>query len=491
MEGGRWYLALAAAQSLAWRRGAAGPDCCAGGGPLLTKFAQVDHVPTPADEGLLSMPYGQRAVEIFNPGCDAVNLADYEIVVVDPFAVESGKDALTHVSLNPRDHAGGRGHGMAWNVPTYLEAGETFVLCTYPILDEAIVSLMETAPVAESSSLPADFARSAFVNCTVASTELTRSTGAGESSILLVRTADDSIVDALTGIPRVDRAATQQECSVVALRMEQYRHGNPAYNPVEWSWLWGKECEGHAETVSGPDFQDMERLPGGLCGQGADDPTFVTPDDLMCWDWRFYDCAKAHIECVDQHGIGCSYSDEEQTDLLVSCPWTCGLCVMFGAESVPDAVDVAAAEAQNVGVIAPDGACCNRTREDTVSATGSKFTTAPVPPLPGDFPCCPRAYPTITMFAQLGVEPYPQRALEVFNPSCAKVTLTEYELVFVGTDGPGGTNGTMTVVPLNDVRPFRGSTLTKGGSLVMCSDFSHNMVTGEDVWLLENPFGDT
>jgi len=49
----------------------------------------------------------------------------------------------------------------------------------------------------------------------------------------------------------------------------------------------------------------------------------------------------------------------------------------------------------------------------------------------------------------------------------------------------------MTVVPLNDARPFRGTTLTKGGSLVMCSDFSHNAVTGEDIWQLENPFGDT
>ena len=169
-----------------------------------------------------------------------------------------------------------------------------------------------------------------------------------------MRTADDSIVDALTGIPRVDRAASQQECSVAALRMEQFRHGNPSYNPAEWTWVWGKECEGHLQSLYYNPIRaaDMAMIPGGLCGL-PDDPSFYTSDNLMCWDWRFYDCVKSDIPCVDPvEGIGCSYSEIEKQALLLDCPWTCGLCGTFGEEYVP-----AGEFTSNAGVyINPSGA---------------------------------------------------------------------------------------------------------------------------------------
>ena len=49
---------------------------CVAAEPLITKFAQVDHVPEPQNEAVASMPFGQRAVEIFNPSCDPIDLAD-------------------------------------------------------------------------------------------------------------------------------------------------------------------------------------------------------------------------------------------------------------------------------------------------------------------------------------------------------------------------------------------------------------------------------
>ena len=60
------------------------------------------------------------------------------------------------------------------------------------------------------------------------------------------------------------------------------------------------------------------------------------------------------------------------------------------------AVDVATVEAQDPGAIAPDGVCANRTSDGAVSATGSKFTNGPEAPA-DDIPCCPHAFPTITM----------------------------------------------------------------------------------------------
>ena len=104
-------LAVAASQLLACCRPAAATECCHGAEPLITKFAQVDHAPRPEDEALASMPFGQRALEIFNPSCEAIDLAEYEIVVTNPLASAEGKDPITRVSLNPGAHAGGRGHG--------------------------------------------------------------------------------------------------------------------------------------------------------------------------------------------------------------------------------------------------------------------------------------------------------------------------------------------------------------------------------------------
>ena len=482
--GNRARLVCLALVVLAWCRPAAAPECCVAAEPLITKFAQVDHVPEPQNEAVASMPFGQRAVEIFNPSCDPIDLADFEIVVTNPLAAADGKDPLARVSLDPGAHAGGRGHGSAWTVPRSLQSGETFVLCTYPTFEDGAVSLLQSAPVQDSSSLPATLARSAFINCTVASTELTRSTGAGEGSILLVRTADDSIVDAIAQIPRVDRAVSQQECSVVAKRLEQFRHGNAWYDESEWMWIWGTHCEDHLEVTI--DSADMDMYGDDMCGL-ADDAKFIDRSYLHCSDWRFYDCSLSHLTCMPGETVGCSYSQTEEMRLLLACPHSCGLCDTFGWEAVPDVEAVTAAEQDNPGFIAPHGACANRTSTARVVAAGSQYTLPP--PAVEEMSCCPRALPTITMFAQLGVEPYAQRAIEIFNPGCEKAYLEDYELVFVGADSSGHNNGSLTVVPLNDVRPFKNTMLTKGDTLVLCSDFSHNMMS-DDVFQFDDGEGD-
>jgi serine/threonine protein kinase len=456
---------------------ASATQCCHDAEPVITKFAQVDHDPNTLDEAVLSMPFGQRALEIFNPSCEDIDLADFEVAIVNPRASEDGAEPITRVSLNPGAHAtGGRGHGSAWNVPSLLPAGKTFVLCTYPIVGTDVLAgyALQTA-LQDSSSLPGTFALSASINCTVASPELTsQAKGSGEGSILLVRTEDDSIVDAIAGIPRVDRSATQQECSVLAKRLEQFRHGNAHYNRAEWIWIWGTNCEGHAEvTISS---EPMDRYGADMCGL-ADDGKFIDHSYLHCADWRFYDCSLSHRTCGPGMSVGCSYSPEEEERLLLACPHSCGLCGNFGWEEVPEQALVAAAEADNPGFIAPNGACANRSSTARVAAAGSAYATGP--PAVQEMACCPGALPTITMFAQLGVEPYPQRVIEVFNPSCAKAFLEDYELAFIGEDRSGRYNETIAVIPLNDVRLFKDTFLTEGDTLVLCSDFSHNMMSDE------------
>ena len=486
-----WVGVLGLLHLAALRGGVEAGHCCPGADLFITKFAQLDHAPDTPDLQLLGMRPGHRALEIFNPSCEAIELAQYEIALVNPTAdVDVGERKITRVNLDPGTHTGGRGKGAVWNVPATIPSGGTFVLCTYPTPPEDSMAAMMRASrsaLAGSSLLPGDLALSAFANCTAGALELTfaapRESVEG-GSILLVKVEmtnhrpEEVIVDAIAELPHVDEAGELQECSVAALRLEQVRHGNGEYTPAEWVWVYGSACPSASASLTVANADN-------LC-DGEDDKLYIGPlahpDYFGCEDWRFYDCTLVRKPCTDGENLGCSYTLAEQMTLMASCPHSCGLCVSFGEAELPrrDVVD-AAVEADPELLYPPeepDGVCTNRGPDTPVGLMDSDYLN----PAPVEEPvsCCDGAFPTISMFAQLGVEPYPQRAIEIFNPSCEPARFEEFELVFVGQ------NRTQTVVPLNDIRLFKSDELASGDTLVLCSDFAHNM-DSHDVFSFENP----
>ena len=81
-----WVGALGLLNLAALLGGVEAGACCPGADLLITKFAQLDHAPDAPDLRLLGTRPGHRALEIFNPSCEAIELAQYEIALVNPTA---------------------------------------------------------------------------------------------------------------------------------------------------------------------------------------------------------------------------------------------------------------------------------------------------------------------------------------------------------------------------------------------------------------------
>jgi serine/threonine protein kinase len=448
----RWLLLMVLLWSCAKPPSWVAAPCCPGASLMITKFGQVD---APPDDATI-VP-GQRAIELFNPSCTPVALDEYELVMLD-------KQLRMQVSLSlgMRTETSGRGHSspqlVRW-LPASIPPGGTVTVCNSPATAQMTAADLLSAPLESLTMLPRQLVTSMYTNCSGRHSDLGQT---GENgAIALVRGQVSpmpfrEVVDTVEDLPGVEDFWSTQKCSLAAVRLGPYQLGNPVFNSTEWARLYGKKCPHPTSLTTSTVLAYANISSRASCVTGDNllwkDPLHTA---YTCADWRFYDCLRARIDYA--------YTPEATQQLFSNCPHACEFCAGFGKHIRPSRAELS----YNFAPV--DRFCANGTGATIDTYAQRFFLRHPPPPPPsssGPAHCCANSFPVISKFTQLGAQGFLQRTLEIFNPTCNPALFADYELVFT----PQYCTTSNIVVAL-DSSATTDISITKGGILVMCTDF--------------------